>query len=233
MRRSGAGCGRGLQPDLRDAADFALLCGAREMEALGLQWPDVEASERVVQFRATKTGRPRPVPYAGYPQLEQVIERRMAVRERLKRAGIITPWVFCFGEPKAAGGRLYHKAGDPLFKPGGDRGLLTSLRENWQHACQAAGHPGLLFHDLRRSAARNFERAGMARGVAMRLGGWTERMYSRYAIGSESEVGPAVAGLSAYVDRAGWQSGGSSRKNPANSRQLMAEGGRSRTFRQA
>ncbi len=222
-----------LEPDFRDAADFAFLCGARQMELLGLQWADVELSERVVHFRATKTGRSRPVPYAGYPQLEQVIERRVALCERLKRAGIITPWVFCFGEPKAVGGRLYHKAGDPLFKPGGDRGLLTSLGENWQRACQAAGRPGLLFHDLRRSAARNFERAGMARGVAMKLGGWTERMYSRYAIGAESEVGPALAGLSAYLSRAGWQSGGSSRKNPANSRQLMAEGGRSRTFRQA
>ncbi len=222
-----------LDPDLRDAGDFAFLCGAREMETLALAWADVESEPCVVHFRSTKSGRPRAVPYGHYPELAEVIARRAAVRERLRRAGVITPWVFCFSEPARVRGRLYHPAGAPLFKPSGERGLLSALREHWQRACENVGLPGLLFHDLRRSAARNFERAGMPRGVAMKLGGWTERMYSRYAIGAESEVDVALSRLSDYVRSSGWHFGGTAKETATNSGRFVAEGGRSRTFRRA
>lgn len=52
-----------------------------------------------------------------------------------------------------------------------------------------------MFHDLRRSAARNFERAGIPRSVARKLGGWSDKIYSRYAIGAESELVRPWAGL--------------------------------------
>jgi integrase len=101
-------------------------------------------------------------------------------------------------------GRRYHAAGEPLFKETGERGLLATLRSEWAAACEGVGLPGRRFHDLRRSAARNLERAGIARSVARMLGGWTDKIYSRYAIGAEGEISPAMPKLSEYLRRAGW-----------------------------
>jgi integrase len=223
----------GLRPDFRDAADFAFLSGAREMEILTLTWPDIELEPRVIHLRQTKTGHPRTIHYAQWPELAAVIERRAAEHERLKRDGIITPWVFCFSEAVVIRKRQYHAAGAPLFKESGQRGLPAMLRDEWSMACTGVGFPGLLFHDLRRSAARNFERAGIPRSVAMKLGGWSDRIYSRYAIGAESELASAGAMLSEYLRRAGRHSGGTGPKSGTKSKGIVAEGGRSRTFRQA
>jgi hypothetical protein len=80
-----------LRPDFRDAADFAFLCGAREMETLTLKWDDVESDPRVIHLRVTKSGQPRAIPYAEWPELAAVIERRAVVAEQLKRTAVITP----------------------------------------------------------------------------------------------------------------------------------------------
>jgi len=220
-----------LRPDFRDAGDFALSCGAREMEVLALKWADIEHNARMVHLRSTKTDRPRKIPYAAIPQLAAVIERRLDARAKLERVGIISPWVFCFEEPVKIRGRLYHRAGDPLFKASGERGLHSMLRANLAAACARAGLPSLLFHDFRRSAARNFERAGVPRSVARMIGGWSNRIYDRYAIGAESELEPAMAQVAEYLGERGWHSVGTAEKSSMKSGEMMAEGGRSRTFR--
>jgi len=223
-----------LRPDFRDAADFAFLSGWREMEVLGLKWSNVYDRDGVIKLDegSTKSGAGRVLPFADYPQLAEVIERRRVVAKRLAAAAAISPWVFCFAEPLKVRGRTYHAAGAPLFRPDRDRGLPTVLREEWAQACEAAGLPGRMFHDLRRSAARNFERAGIPRSVARRLGGWSDKIYSRYAIGAESELGAALGKVAEYVTRAGWHSGGTQQKNPTRLRGKVAEGGGSRTLRQ-
>ena len=56
-------------------------------------------------------------------------------------------------------------------------------------ACRTAGVAGLVPNDLRRSAVRNLERAGVPRATAMKLVGHkTEAIYRRYAIVVESDL---------------------------------------------
>ena len=75
---------------------------------------------------------------------------------------------------------------------------ISDPRKAWESACEAAGLPGLLIHDLRRSAVRNMERAGVPRSVAMKLTGHkTENVYRRYAIVSDADLDAAAQKLSA------------------------------------
>jgi len=74
---------------------------------------------------------------------------------------------------------------------------IAEFRKVWRSATRRAGLPGLLVHDLRRSAVRNMERKGIARSVAMKLTGHkTESGYRRYAIVSDADLQAATSRLS-------------------------------------
>ncbi len=51
-----------------------------------------------------------------------------------------------------------------MFDRDGDR--VGDFRKAWATACEAAGVPNKLFHDLRRIAARNTVRAGVLKDLA-------------------------------------------------------------------
>ena len=73
---------------------------------------------------------------------------------------------------------------------------VRSFGKAWADACVAAGYPGMIPHDLRRTAVRNLERAGVSRSVAMQLTGHkTEAVYRRYAIVRESDLGAGLEKL--------------------------------------
>jgi len=81
---------------------------------------------------------------------------------------------------------VFHNDGQPIGQ--------TGLRYAWNRACKRAGVPGRLIHDLRRSAARDFRRAGVSEGEIMRLCGWeTRSMFDRYNIIDEGDLARAVA----------------------------------------
>ena len=59
----------------------------------------------------------------------------------------------------------------------------------WLLACRAAGCPGRRLHDLRRTAVRDLDRAGVSRTVAMKMVGMkTEAIYRRYNIIDEERM---------------------------------------------
>jgi integrase len=71
--------------------------------------------------------------------------------------------------------------------------------KGWSKACKAAGLDGLLFHDLRRSAVRNMERAGIPRNIAMAISSHkTEAVYRRYDIVAPGDLEVAAAKLERY-----------------------------------
>src|SRR5206468_10029026 len=105
-------------------------------------------------------------PFGALPELRGVLEtQRDVILDIQRRLGTMIPWVF------------------PRF----DGSRLGSFRKAWDAACAAAGVPGRVPHDLRRSAVRNLERAGVPRSTAMRMVGHkTEAIYRRYAIVDEA-----------------------------------------------
>jgi integrase len=73
---------------------------------------------------------------------------------------------------------------------------VRDFRRRWESACESAGVPGLLFHDLRRTAARNLRRAGVPETVIMKIGGWrTRSVFERYAIVSRTDIADAMLKL--------------------------------------
>ena len=86
-----------------------------------------------------------------------------------------------------------------LRRPNG--GPVREFRRSWKNLTDRAGLPGLLVHDLRRSAAKALRKAGVPESVIMSTGGWkTASMFRRYAIVSSADQRDAMEKLEA--DRA-------------------------------
>jgi hypothetical protein len=71
---------------------------------------------------------------------------------------------------------------------------IVDFRKAWASACERAGCPDLLFHDLRRSAVRNMRLSGLEESVAMRISGHrTRAVFDRYDIVGLREINEAAA----------------------------------------
>jgi len=158
---------------------FGFITGWRTYsEVLPLQRLQVDLKNGFVRLEpgTTKNREGRVFPFT--PELRILLEDRLEYTRRCERIqGRIIPWMF-------------HRSGRPI----------RQMRRSWKTACKNAGLPGRLLHDLRRSAVRNLECAGVSRSVAMKLTGHkTESVYRRYAIVSESDPREAAAKLAAVT----------------------------------
>jgi integrase len=127
--------------------------GIRKNQLRLLNWPQVDFERRVIVWRANQTKG------AATHEIPFMGDMERTLREAFKSRN----------EDCLA-----------VFQRDGAR--LGDFRKAWASSCKLVGMPALLFHDLRRGAARRLEDAGVPRSVAMRITGHkTESMYLRYA----------------------------------------------------
>jgi integrase len=168
---------RHLPEHLQPLAHAGYLTGWRRGELLSRQWRHVDLKSGWLRLEVgeTKNGKGRAFPIHALPELSSLL---LTQRERIsaieKETGQIIPLVFA----------------NP------DGSAIVDFRKAWRSACRAAGVPGRLFHDFRRTAVRNLERAGVSRSAGMSLTGHlTASIYSRYSIVDSAMLEEAVEKL--------------------------------------
>jgi len=170
---------------LRLPTAFKYTYGWRKEAVFTLTWDKLDLRDGTVALdaRYSKNGEPVMVRLAPtlWARFRTQWQRTVAlVRARTPEATPqaireAVPWVF-------------HRDGKPI----------RDFRTAWKAACTAIGRPGLVPHDLRRSAARNYDRRGISRSVAMQMAGWkTDAIYRRYRIVNDEDLRDAAAKLEA------------------------------------
>ncbi len=178
-------------PDwLAPPVEFAWFTGWRlQSEILPLRWRQVDFEGGTVRLEpgTTKNADGRTFPFDVWPELEQLLLKQREHTTALeKEKDRIIPLVF-------------HKNGNHL---------PNHFRDTWHACCRDVGLQGTIPHDLRRSAVRRLEKAGVPRSIAMKLTGHkSESVYKRYAIAAEQDLRDGVKKLAALTGTTWAQSG--------------------------
>jgi len=162
---------RHLDADYQDVLAFGYLSGWRLREITALRWAEVDLDGGMIRLDPARSKTKRTRLLPLSAPLREVMARRLSARR------LDTPAVF-------------HHRGRPV----GD------WRKSWHAACDAAGLPGKLFHDLRRTVARNLIRAGQSEKISMEYTGHaTASVFKRYNISTESDLRAAADRLAHYT----------------------------------
>ncbi|OFW03722.1 MAG: hypothetical protein A3H96_04305 [Acidobacteria bacterium RIFCSPLOWO2_02_FULL_67_36] len=163
-----------LPVEIQPIITFAYITGWRiNSEVLPLQWRQIDFAAGEVRLDAgtTKNQEGRVFPFTA--ELRTMLQTQHLEHLRLAATGLILPWVFTR-----------------------DGAQIRDFRTAWAHAIKAAGCPGRIPHDLRRTAVRNLVRAGVSEQVAMRLTGHkTRSVFDRYDIVSGNDLKEAARKL--------------------------------------
>jgi len=161
-----------LQDYLKPVLDCGYTYGGRRKEILSIEWPMVDMISGKINLGKSKNGEPR--------------------------IWYLTPGIYkTLLEYKMRRDKEYPEQKKVLVRP--DGAPIIDFKEGWESACRRCGLEGKLFHDLRRTAVRNMEIAGISRKVAMQIAGLkTEHIYSRYRIIAEPDLSAATARMVDY-----------------------------------
>lgn len=174
-----------LPDEIQPVVTLAYFTGWRiRSEVLPMQWRQVDLSAGTIRLEpgTTKNEEGRFFPFSMHRELVELFreQRRRTSELEAKKERLIS--------------FVFHRNGRPI----------KDFRKAWTCACQAAGVPGMIPHDFRRTAVRNLERAGVSRSAAMKLSGHkTESVYRRYAIVSEGDLVEGVRKLAAIKEPTG------------------------------
>ncbi len=165
----------------RPIAAVAYITGWRRGEILSRRWRHVDFGTGFLRLEPGETKNKKGRSFPLIPKLRAVLaaqhERK---REIERRTDQIVDALF------------FVDSGKPI----------KTIRNCWATACRRAGFPGLLFHDLRRSAARNLVRAGISTKLAKDyLGHQTYSIFDRYAIEDAELLEEQAAKLQELYDR--------------------------------
>jgi integrase len=175
-----------LPLEYQDVVEFGYFSGWRRGEIVSLEWRDIDRTGKVIRLRGAQSKNSQGRTLALEGPLADLMERRW--RSRL----VGSPLVF-------------HRNGRPV----GD------WRKRWATACIKAGFfrieplpgkpegrkvPSKVFHDLRRTVARNLIRSGVPERIAMSITGHkTRSVFDRYDIVNETDIRQATVRLAQHV----------------------------------
>ena len=174
-----------LPSPVDDIARFAYATAWRRGELLGLRWEWVDRGAREIRLPDSKNGEGRALP------LDEGLWSLLEVQwERRRFETASGPGLSAF---------VFHRGGQPISR--------NTFRKQWKAACKKAKLPEKLFHDMRRTAARNMVRAGVPESIVMSVGGWkTRSVLDRYNITSSTDKLEALRRSRAFTDQQGEKS---------------------------
>ncbi len=174
-----------LPEHLRPVITFAYQTGCRVGEILSLQWSQLDLAHRVIRLHPgeTKNDEARVIPI-GKELFEMLLIQKSARDAR---------WPDCLF--------VFFRYGKQILDFRGAWDGAAKRAELWDPtARKGKGGPARLFHDLRRTGARNLVRAGVPERVVMAIGGWkTRAVFDRYNIVSERDLHDAAAKLDEHL----------------------------------
>lgn len=167
---------------MRPVVTFAYVTGWRiNSEVLPMQWRQVDLKSGEVRLDPGTTKNFEGRIFYLTPELHQLLADQRKAANRIQREkGVIVQHVFFHdgttlsGDPAVIAGRQIAR---------------SAFYHAWCRARVEAGRPGIIPHDLRRTAVRNMVRAGIPERVAMELSGHkTRSVFDRYNIVSDADL---------------------------------------------
>lgn len=165
-------------PDyLRDLVEFTALVGWRPKSSRALRWATVDVKGKTITIGTSKNGQAQVLPIAG--PLLGLLQRRE--KARLYTAPDGTPGISEY---------VFHRGGQPI----GD------YRKAWASALKGAGLPqGMLFYDLKRTAARGLRKQVDEQTCMAVMGQKTAAIFQRYRIVDTEDKAAALKTLEAFA----------------------------------